>query len=400
MSRWPSVPLASLVRSGRGISYGIVQPGVPRPDGVPVLRVTDIRNGRVDTRSPLRVAPQVEAAHARTRLAGGELLMTLVGTVGETALVPDNLKNWNVARAIAVIPVDEGVGARWVKLALEAPAARDLIKARLNTTVQATLNLRDVAELPVLMPPECERLAIMAAICALDDKIELNRRTGQTLEAIVQAIFKSWFVDSTPDTGRPSTLKDLTSKIGSGATPRGGRDVYVDEGVALIRSQNVYDSQFVWDGLARITDEAATQLANVQVQPGDVLLNITGASILRTCVVPPDVLPARVNQHVAIIRAKPGVSPHYLHLHLLQPETKAYLLGLNAGGSREAVTKAHIESAPIINPGEDVLGQFHGAVAPLFAQAQACATEARWLASLRDALLPKLLSGELTPTAA
>jgi restriction endonuclease S subunit len=277
---------------------------------------------------------------------------------------------------------------------------RNHIKSAVSGSTQIHIRKADWLAAPVWLPPRREQERIGAALGALDDKIELNRRMSQTLEAIAQAIFKSWFVDSTPDTGQPSTLKDLTSKIGSGATPRGGRDVYVDEGAALIRSQNVYDSQFVWDGLARILDEAATQLANVQVQPGDVLLNITGASILRTCVVPPDVLPARVNQHVAIIRAKPGVSPHYLHLHLLQPETKAYLLGLNAGGSREAVTKAHIESAPIINPGEDVLGQFHGAVAPLFAQAQACATEARWLASLRDALLPKLLSGELAPAAA
>ena len=236
---------------------------------------------------------------------------------------------------------------------------------------------------------------IAGVLGALDDKIELNRRIGQTLGAIAQAIFKSRFVDGTPDAGNLVTLKDLTSKIGSGATPRGGRDDYVDEGVGLIRSQNVYDSQFVWDGLARITDEAASQLANVQVQPGDVLLNITGASILRTCVVPPDVLPARVNQHVAIIRAKPGVSPHYLHLHLLQPDTKAYLLGLNAGASREAVTKAHIESVPVPDPGADRMAEFHELVAPLFSQAQALAAEARTLAALRDSLLPKLLSGEL-----
>jgi len=263
-----------------------------------------------------------------------------------------------------------------------------------------SLKCADVPKFLLSIPPKSEQPGIASLLSALDYKIELNRRMSNTVEAIAQAIFQSSFTDREIDDAQVVNLRDLTTKIGSGATPRGGRDVYVDEGAALIRSQNVYDSQFVWDGLARITDEAATQLANVQVQPGDVLLNITGASILRTCVVPPDVLPARVNQHVAIIRAKPGVSPHYLHLHLLQPETKAYLLGLNAGGSREAVTKAHIESVPIINPGEDVLGQFHGAVAPLFAQAQACATEARWLASLRDALLPKLLSGELTPAAA
>jgi len=247
-------------------------------------------------------------------------------------------------------------------------------------------------------PPIETQQLIAAVLQALDDKIELNRRMSHTLEAIAQAFFKSWFADTSAEAANVVTLKDLTAKIGSGATPRGGREVYVDEGVALVRSQNVYDTEFVLDGLARITADAARQLANVELHAGDVLLNITGASILRTCVVPADVLPARVNQHVAIIRAKPGVSPHYLHLHLLQPDTKAYLLGLNAGGSREAVTKAHIESVPIPDPGPEALARFHAAVAPLYAQSEACAVESRVLAVLRDSLLPKLLSGELEVT--
>jgi type I restriction enzyme S subunit len=249
----------------------------------------------------------------------------------------------------------------------------------------------------VRLPPPLRQQGIVAVLAALDDKIELNRRMSQTLEAMAQTIYEAWFLDAMPDEENLVTLKALAAKIGSGATPRGGREVYIEEGVALIRSQNVYDSRFVWDGLARITDDAARQLAGVEVQAGDVLLNITGASILRTCVVPRDVLPARVNQHVAIIRAKPGVSPHYLHLHLLQPETKAYLLGLNAGGSREAVTKAHIESVPLHDPGPERMRAFHEAVAPLFQLAHALSAEARTLASLRDALLPRLLNGELVP---
>jgi type I restriction enzyme S subunit len=66
----------------------IVQPGAAVPDGVPIVRVSDVRGGRIATAAPLRVAPAIQAAYSRTRLAGGELLLTLVGTVGETAVVP------------------------------------------------------------------------------------------------------------------------------------------------------------------------------------------------------------------------------------------------------------------------------------------------------------------------
>jgi type I restriction enzyme, R subunit len=108
MSEWTDAPLASLLKDSASISYGIVQPGSHQEAGVPVLRVADIRNGRINTLQPLRVSPEIEAAYARTRLKGSELLLTLVGTVGETAVVPDALVGWNVARAVAVIPVRDG----------------------------------------------------------------------------------------------------------------------------------------------------------------------------------------------------------------------------------------------------------------------------------------------------
>jgi len=77
-AEWEIVELESLLESGRGISYGIVQPGVADADGVPILRVSDIRDGQIATVNPLRVSPSVEAAYSRTRLKGGELLLTLV----------------------------------------------------------------------------------------------------------------------------------------------------------------------------------------------------------------------------------------------------------------------------------------------------------------------------------
>jgi type I restriction enzyme S subunit len=168
------------------------------PDGIPIIRVSDVRNGQIATIEPLRVAREIEAQYARTRLRGGELLITIVGTIGETAIVPRELAGWNVARAIAVVPIRDDVGAYWARLALRSPVVRHIIDSRLNTTVQATLNLHDVAELPILLPPHPERMRIAAVLGALDDKIELNRRMNETLEAMARAIFKSWFVDFDP----------------------------------------------------------------------------------------------------------------------------------------------------------------------------------------------------------
>ena len=148
-------------------------------------------------------------------------------------------------------------------------------------------------------------------------------------------------------------LKDICLKIGSGATPKGGATVYISEGTSLIRSQNVYNLQFDYDGLTHITDSAAEKLNGVKIEADDILLNITGDSVARTCIVPIDVLPARVNQHVAIVRPdKNKCNPFFLNYYLACPIMQATMLGIavGKGTSRNALTKGMIQDFEIPLP--------------------------------------------------
>jgi type I restriction enzyme, S subunit len=291
-----------------------------------------------------------------------------------------------------------------------------------------------------------EQQNIVHFVKSLDDKIELNRRMNGTLEGMAQALFKSWFVDFDPvidnalvagnpipeeladraevrrangtanrEAAKPFPaafqqtkelgwipegweilkLKECTTKIGSGATPRGGQDAYIDEGIRLVRSQNIHDSEFRWEGMVCIDDENAERLKGVTLQRNDVLINITGDSILRTCVIDSSVLPARVNQHVAILRTKDWLPPHYLHQFIVREEYKTYLMGFDAGGSRQAITKGHLEESKIIVPSRNALQQYASIVDPYFDRKNANCLLARNLTKLRDTLLPKLISGEL-----
>ena len=143
---------------------------------------------------------------------------------------------------------------------------------------------------------------------------------------------------------------DICEKIGSGATPRGGKEAYCDEGISLVRSQNVLDFAFSRDGLAHINDEQAQKLNNVEVHEGDVLLNITGDSVARACMMDSVFLPARVNQHVAIVRGKENKVINSFILYFLQWQ-KGYLLQLaSAGATRNALTKGMIEQLEINLP--------------------------------------------------
>ena len=152
---------------------------------------------------------------------------------------------------------------------------------------------------------------------------------------------------------RSINLGRVCTKIGSGATPRGGKDVYLSSGTySLIRSQNVLNSGFHHDGLAYISEQHASELASVEVLNGDVLLNITGDSVARACQVAPCVLPARVNQHVAIIRPDPDeLDPRFLRYYLVSSQMQAKLLSwASSGGTRNALTKGMIESFDVPAP--------------------------------------------------
>jgi type I restriction enzyme S subunit len=147
-------------------------------------------------------------------------------------------------------------------------------------------------------------------------------------------------------------LINITTKIGSGATPKGGKNSYGTSGISLIRSLNVYDYQFDHDQLAFINQNQADELSNVVVQEADILLNITGASVARCCIVPKKILPARVNQHVAIIRVdKNHAIPKFVFYSLVNPLIKNTLFNLAQGGAtREALTKSTIENFEIRMP--------------------------------------------------
>ena len=160
------------------------------------------------------------------------------------------------------------------------------------------------------------------------------------------------------------SLGKLTTKIGSGATPKGGKEAYKEEGITLIRSMNVRNGQFEYKDLAHISEEQASKLDNVIVEENDVLLNITGASVARSCVVPPKVLPARVNQHVCIVRCNKSIIPEFLNKLLIDDNYQDLLWGIaGSGATREAITKQQVENLQIIMPPVGLQKQYASFVA-------------------------------------
>ena len=213
------------------------------------------------------------------------------------------------------------------------------------------------------------------------------------LDELIKARFVEMFGDPVQNTKGwdTDTCKNLTSKIGSGATPKGGRESYGIEGISLIRSMNIYNNRFEYKDLAYITNEQADKLSNVTIEENDVLLNITGASVARCCVVPKGVIPARVNQHVAIVRCQDRLLPEFLCNMFTENNYQRLLwsIATSGGATREAITKQQIEDLILIVPPIELQRQFVDFVRQIDKSKVAIEKELKKTQLLFDSLMQK-----------
>jgi type I restriction enzyme, S subunit len=338
----------------------------------------------------------------------GTLCITIAANIAETAILgidacfPDSV--------IGFIPDETKADVKFVKYLFDAMLKKQF-KQFTQGAAQDNLSQGKLLSLKFPFPPITEQKSIASILSAYDDLIENNRRRIQLLEQAARLLYKEWFVhlrfpghehtkihNGIPEGWTIRRLSDIATKIGSGATPRGGAAAYQSEGITLIRSQNIYDYQFEDAGLTYINEDQAEKLSTVTVEPSDILLNITGASVGRCCMVPERHLPARVNQHVMIIRVDPQQCSTQYILHFINShQQKQILLSIaRAGGAtREALTKDVIQNIHIPMPSVHLLEQFEETASRIFIQQQLLGAQNNKLAEARDLLLPRLMNGEL-----
>jgi type I restriction enzyme S subunit len=195
-------------------------------------------------------------------------------------------------------------------------------------------------------------------------------------------------------------LSELVTKVGSGATPNGGSESYAENGIPLIRSMNVRFEGFTPRGLVYLDDNQAAKLSSVEVEAGDVLLNITGASIGRVTVAPTGMNGARVNQHVSIIRCVHGFESGYLHRYLASPTVQREIFETESGATRQALTKAKILNfnipLPPLNEQRRIVAKIEALQARSEAAKQALDAIGPLLEQFRQSVLGAAFRGDLT----
>ena len=423
---WEIAPLESFFRDAKSIAVGVMYPGPDTPGGTPLLKVGDIRDGAA-LRPSYCISAATDEEHRRTKLIGDELLITLVGNPGECVVVTPAMAGWNPARAIAVIRLQDTSLRTYLKTVLESTAGRHLIDAVLNTTVQKTLNLKDIRKLPIPLPTDAEIKWISGVSEALTTRITLLRETNATLEAIAQALFKSWFVDFDPVRAKlegraPEGMDDATAALFPdgfeeselGLVPRGW-------GYAAIRDvvEGVYDGPHatppdadagpVFLGIKNLTGtalnlgeirhiaEALWQQWTRRVEPqgGDIVFSYEAT--LGFFALIPENLRCCLGRRLALIRPKAigGAGHFWFHQFVAAPFQRLLEKHTIQGATVNRIALKEFPSYGVLNPPLSLQVEFDKVVAPLWLKIHENQAQAQILATLRDTLLPRLISGQL-----
>ena len=336
------------------------------------IRQVDVRNTDGKEENLFGVSVQKMFIPSIANTVGTDFTKYKVVKRGQFTYIPDTSRRGDKIGIALLTDYDEGLVSNiytvfevkdenellpeYLMLWFSRPEFDRYARFKSHGSVREIMDWDEMCKVELPVPSIDKQRSIVKAYQTITERIELKRRINDNLVATVTAIYRRMFIEG----GRiypTAPLKQLCSKIGSGATPKGGKTAYQESGVSLIRSTNVFDYAFSYDDLAHISDEQADQLSNVVVEENDVLFNIPGVSVTRCCIVPADVLPARVNQHVMILRPNTAMPmSYYIMTTLCSAENKAKLLGIaQSGSTREAINKQEMESFSIpVPPTKDV----------------------------------------------
>jgi len=181
---WTSATIEALAEP-KGVAYGVLKPGPQVSNGVPMLRVTDVKDGSVDSSAIYRISSTLNEEFRRTKLHGGEIVLSIQGTVGRAAVVPQDLAGANISRTLAMIRLTDPALAPWIHRALESPHMQQAMRDVVGGTTRDSFNLRDLRQLEIPIAPESVRDAILDLIGRAD---QLRRSSASHLASARRSV--------------------------------------------------------------------------------------------------------------------------------------------------------------------------------------------------------------------
>ncbi len=325
----------------RKIGYGIVQPGPSVQKGVPIIKVNNIISGLYDTKHLDKTTVENDAKYQRTKLKGGELIVTVVGTCGKTAIVPPHFVGCNLVRATCLIDIEDETICRWIKYYIDSPQGQAYINQNLNTTVQATLNVKNLNEMPIPFYSKEYTSNVVKILSSLDRKIELNNKINADLEEMAQAIFKNWFVDfepfkdgefvdselgMIPQGWRVGSLGDMGAVV-CGKTPSKTYSNYYGGDIPFIKIPDMHGNVFVENSEDRLTEEGSLSQIKKLIPPYSLMVSC----IATVGLVSINTKPSHTNQQINTVIPHNKCALFYLYQHIKNNEE--FLKNMGRGGT-------------------------------------------------------------------
>ncbi|HGM8012559.1 TPA: restriction endonuclease subunit S [Pseudomonas aeruginosa] len=455
---WEVLPLGEVCQRGGGnVQTGPFGSQLHASDyvaeGIPSVMPQNIGDNKILEGNIARITEADAQRLSKYRLRKGDIIYSRRGDVERRALVRESEEGWLCGTGCLRIRFGEGiVYPKYAAHYLGHPAVREWIVRHAHGATMPNLNTTILSELPFVLPPWAVQVSIGDAIELYDQKIDLNRHINQTLEAMAQAIFKSWFVDFDPVKAKiaaieqgedplraamraisgktdakldqmprehydqlattaalfpdemeksdlweipkgwvVSALGSVTSYLSRGISPK-----YLENGGVLVLNQKCIRDFRVDESKGRRHDPTQRKIDGRALELGDVLVNSTGVGTLgRVAQVLCLSEPTIVDSHVTVVRASHQLNASYLGQYIIWKHPDIEAMGEGSTGQTE-LSRAKLAELPILTPRENVLKAFNNMISPLNNEISANDRESVKLAELRDTLLPKLLSGELS----
>jgi type I restriction enzyme S subunit len=382
-------------------------------DGIAFIRAADMHGGRVLFASASKINETARQRITKGIGAPGDILLSHKGTVGKLALVPDDAPNYVCSPQTTFWRTldEEHLNRRYLFAFMRSPAFHAQLATRSGETdMAAYVSLTSQRGLSVLIPPPAEQRAIAHILGTLDDKIEVNRKMAATLEAMARALFKAWFVDFEPvrakakgrDPGLPPHLAALFTdrlvETDDEEVPEGWEVSNFGEHVSNFDSKRIPVSgadrakrqgPYPYHGAAGVMDHVNDYLFDGIY----LLLGEDGSVVRENGLAVTQYVWGRfwVNNHAHVLQGRGAVSTEQAYLHFSFQTVAPYV----TGAVQPKLSQGRMNTIPFVFAGDEICKVFADIVGPWFAKFRSCSEEARTLATLRDTLLPKLISGDI-----
>jgi type I restriction enzyme S subunit len=406
-SEWREAKLEELVTINRD-SYSTGE----RWKYVNYLDTSNITKGVIDEIKYLDLDTTKLPSRARRKVSPNDIVYSTVRPNQEHyGIIENPASNMLVSTGFVTLTARENVEPYYLYYFMSQSHITKYLHAIAEQRVSTypALNVSDIGNLMVAVPSLPIQRAIAETLSCLDAKIELNNKISENLEAQAQAIFKSWFVDFEPFQDGEFVESELglipegwsVGKVGEYADLKSGFAFksawWVEEGVPVVRIGDIATNELRLEGAARIGRDNVPQDETYHLRAGDFLIAMTGATIAKTALVPAIGELLLLNQRVGkfIPLSKNGFPLPFLFCFIRDPATVDKIINLGSGSAQPNVSPSAIKSIPLILPPDKVLDDFNAICEPIFLKMLKVPIENKILSTVRNTLLPKLMSGEI-----